>query len=171
MSLHLRRLEPEDIGRIVEAFAAVKWPGKTAAQYERYFQEQRTGQRIILTAWQEKVFCGYLTIVWNPDYVPLRAAGIPEIQDFNILPDKRRQGIGTALMNEAEVLVSQRTRMVGIGVGLYADYGPAQRMYVLRGYVPDGLGITYHNRVVTPGQAVPVDDDLVLHFIKILRED
>ena len=171
MSLHIRRMELGDAETIAGAFLPLGWPGKTAEQFERYLREQCAGQRDVLTAWQNDVFCGYLTIVWQPDYLPLRETGIPEIQDFNVLPDKRRQGIGTALMNQAESLVSERTPLIGIGVGLYADYGAAQRLYVRRGYVPDGLGVTYHDRPVTPGEAVPVDDDLVLHFTKIVRND
>ena len=34
--------------------------------------------------------------------------------------------------------------IVGIGVGLYPDYGSAQRLYIKRGYLPDGHGATYN---------------------------
>lgn len=36
---------------------------------------------------------------------------------------------------------------VCLGVGLHSGYGAAQRMYVLRGYVPDGSGVWYEGRV------------------------
>jgi hypothetical protein len=49
------------------------------------------------------------------------------------------------------------------------DYGPAQRLYVLRGYIPDGRGLASHDRIVEYGEPVPVDDNLVLHFTKALR--
>ena len=49
---------------------------------------------------------------------------------------------------------------------MYADYGPAQRMYIKRGYVPDGLGLYYKNQPVTPGKNVFVDDDLALYLVK-----
>jgi len=39
---------------------------------------------------------------------------------------------------------------------------------VRRGYVPDGLGITYRNEFIREGAVVGVDDDLVLHFRKKL---
>ena len=83
-----------------------------------------------------------------------------------MLPEYRQRGIGTRLMDAAEELAFSRSPAVGIGVGMYADYGAAQRMYVRRGYVPDGRGLTYNNRVVEPGETVCVDDDLVLHFTK-----
>ena len=72
-------------------------------------------------------------------------------------------------MDEAERQVGERSAIVGIGVGLYPDYGPAQRMYVLRGYVPDGRGVSYDNRQVAPGEVVPVDDSLALYFTKKLK--
>lgn len=37
---------------------------------------------------------------------------------------------------------------IGIGFGLYADYGTAQRMYIKRGFVPDGRGIMYNDMPV-----------------------
>jgi hypothetical protein len=32
---------------------------------------------------------------------------------------------------------------VGLGVELCADYGPAQMLYIKKGYIPDGNGVTY----------------------------
>jgi hypothetical protein len=58
--------------------------------------------------------------------------------------------------------------VVGIGVGLHPGYNVAQRLYVKRGYIPDGRGITYHNRYVEEGMKVVLDDDLVLHLTKTI---
>ena len=69
-------------------------------------------------------------------------------------------------MDEAERRIAVRSPAVGIGVGLYTDYGTAQRMYARRGYIPDGRGVCYDTQPVRPGQAVPVDDSLVLFFTK-----
>ena len=71
-------------------------------------------------------------------------------------------------MNEAERKIAERSKFVGIGVGLFEDYGAAQRLYILRGYVPDGKGITYQGKYVKYGDKVTIDDDLVLHMIKPL---
>ena len=49
------------------------------------------------------------------------------------------------------------------------DYGAAQRLYVKREYIPDGRGLTSHNRPVAWGETVTVDDRLVLHFTKNLH--
>jgi ribosomal protein S18 acetylase RimI-like enzyme len=83
-----------------------------------------------------------------------------------VLQEYRRKGIGSALMDEAETRIFQRGSAAGLGVGLYADYGNAQRMYARRGYVPDGRGLIYNNKPVPPGGHVLVDDNLVLYLVK-----
>lgn len=72
------------------------------------------------------------------------------------------------MLDCAEALIRHKSPTAGIAVGLHEWYGPAQRLYVLRGYVPDGRGVTYRNQVVKAGQAVKVDDDLELHLTKRL---
>jgi GNAT superfamily N-acetyltransferase len=158
----IRPLKDADVDVIPPAFAAVDWPGKPAEQYQRYLREQAAGDRLVLVALVDDIFAGYLTLLWRSAYPPFRDGGIPEIQDFNVLPGFRRRGIGTALMDAAEKAVAERGNTVGIGVGLYTDYGSAQRMYARRGYVPDGRGVIYQGVVVRPGETVRVDDGLVL---------
>lgn len=124
--------------------------------------------RTVLVAFVGRDFAGYVTVVWTPSYPPFLAAGIPEIQDFNVLPRFRRQGIGTSLMDEAERKVSERSGVAGIGVGMSPDYGAAQRLYVLRGYVPDGKGLTSNGSPVRPADEITVNDGLVLYLTKAL---
>jgi GNAT superfamily N-acetyltransferase len=167
MEIAIRLLQPQDIVPMAAAFTAIGW-NKPAAQFERYLAEQEQSRRLVLVAFADERFCGYINIVWEPDYPPFREAGIPELQDFNVLPSHRRRGIGSTLMRAAEKQVADRSELVGIGVGMTADYGPAQRLYVQRGYIPDGRGLVYANRFPAYGDHVRVDDDLVLHFTKRL---
>lgn len=166
-TLHIRELRAEDIESIAAAFAALGWH-KPASQYERYLVEQQAGERVVLVAFIDGEFAGYLTIVWLSGYTPFREESIPEIVDFNVLPHLRRSKIGTRLMDRAEERIAERSPVAGIGVGMYPDYGPAQRLYVLRGYVPDGRGLTTGTRPVGYGDQIVVDDDLVLYFTKQL---
>jgi GNAT superfamily N-acetyltransferase len=166
--LEITPLRPDDPPLIAAAFTAIGWD-KPQAQYERYLDEQTADERPVRVARLDGAFAGYVTVVWETGYAPFREAGIPEIQDFNVLPPYRRRGIGTALMDAAEALIAERSAVAGIGVGLYPDYGPAQRLYVLRGYVPDGRGVAWNQVQVAPGQTVPVDDDLALYFTRAVR--
>jgi GNAT superfamily N-acetyltransferase len=106
--------------------------------------------------------------LWRSAYLPFREAGIPELSDFNVLPQFRRQRVGTALMDAAESLVAARSSTAGLGVGLYADYAAAHLLYLKRGYLPDGRGIAYEFTPVAPGTTVRVDDDLTLMMTREL---
>jgi ribosomal protein S18 acetylase RimI-like enzyme len=165
MNVKIRLLQEEDIKPIVTAFQNVGW-SKTPSQYQRYLLEQEEGGRMVLVAFNDEQFAGYLTIIWGSDYQSFRAEGIPEIQDFNVLPQVRRMGIGTRLMEKAEEIIARRSSVAGIGVGMTADYGAAQRLYVSRGYIPDGRGLVWRNDAVKYGQQITVDDDLILHLVK-----
>lgn len=163
--LAIAPLQPADVAEIATAFAKLGW-NKPAAQYECYLDEAARGVRSTSIARWNGIFAGYVTVKWISDYPPFREAGIPEVQDFNVLPAFRRRGIGSRLMDEAEAIVRARSKIVGIGVAFDPEYGPAQRLYVLRGYVPDARGGTSHGVPVKWGDTVRVDDDLVLYLTK-----
>jgi GNAT superfamily N-acetyltransferase len=130
--------------------------------------QQAEGQIVLWVAVDGDDYAGHVKVVWAPNYPYFRDNGIPEIQDLAVLPIYRRQGVASQLVDACETIMRERSKVAGIGVGLYADYGPAQRMYVQRGYVPDGKGVTYHDIYVVPGESFPIDDDLVLFFVKQL---
>lgn len=163
--LTIRRLKVQDLAPIAGAFAALGW-NKPLSQYEGYLQEQEAAQRDVLVAFIANTFVGYLTICWSSDYPSFREAQIPEIVDFNVLPVFRRKGIGTRLMDTAEGRVAQVSPVVGIGVGMTADYGSAQRLYIRRGYLPDGRGLMKAGQPVQYGELVVVNDALCLYFTK-----
>ncbi|HHF7375818.1 GNAT family N-acetyltransferase [Legionella bozemanae] len=163
--MHIRLMKQEDIGLIVQQFAAYNWP-KPRITFTNYLQEQEHQERLIWVAFYETNFAGYITLKWQSSYPSFSQQKIPEIMDLNVLPPYRNKGIATALLDCAEAEAFKKHPVLGIGVGLYADYGQAQRLYVQRGYIPDGLGITYAYNLVAPGSMVCVDDDLILWFTK-----
>jgi GNAT superfamily N-acetyltransferase len=167
MPLEIRTMRTADAKALFDAFARAAWH-KPIALFDRYFCEQETGDRLVLIAEDGDGVCGYLTIVWRP--TPRQDAPVvPEISDFNVLPSHRRRGIGTSLMDAAEARVAHEASDVALGVGLYGDYGSAQRMYAKRGYIPDGKGLHYRGAVVAAGATLRVDDELLLYLTKHLR--
>ena len=151
---------PADVPALEEAFAVKR--------YAAYLDEHTRGERRVLVAELDGSIVGYLTIVWTSPYPPFAAAGIPEIKDLNVVPPCRRRGIATALLDAAEAEIATRAGVAGIGVGMDPDYGPAQVLYVRRGYVPDGRGLTWSNAHVRWGDQVRVDDGLVLYLTRWL---
>lgn len=93
--------------------------------------------------------------------------------DLNVLPSFRKLGIGSILLTATEEKAASQHDRVGIGVGLYGGpdggYGQAQRLYIKRGYLPDGLGVTYGYKPAAPGTMVSLDDDLILWFTKKVK--
>jgi GNAT superfamily N-acetyltransferase len=165
--LEIRPLIDSDPPLISEAFQVLGLH-KPEAQYVGYLVEQRRGVRQCWVALIDGYFVGYVTLQWNPLYPGIAGKHVPEIQDLNVLPAYRRRGIATQLLDRAERTAAARVRLVAIGVGLHPGYNAAQRLYVLRGYAPDGLGVTYEDRYVQEGEVVRFDDELVLHFTKAL---
>ncbi len=166
--LQIRSLRDDDAARVAAAFRQIGW-NKTEAQYWLYLKEQAAGRRVCLVALADERFAGYVTLNWFPKYPPFADSGIPEIQDLNVLPEFRRQGIATRLLDEVEAHASERSSVVGIGVGLHPGYNAAQRLYGKRGYIPDGCGITYRDCFLEEGAKIVLDDELVLHLTKNLR--
>lgn len=161
----LRPLSQADIPLIVASFAQNNWP-KPATIFDAYLKEQEAGERLVWIAFYQGQFAGYATLKWESKYQPFNDQSIPEIMDLNVLPPFRGRSIGSDLLVTAEKAAFKKYPVVGLGVGLYQDYGRAQQMYVKHGYIPDSLGLTYNYKPVAPGETVPLDDDLVLWFMK-----
>jgi hypothetical protein len=81
----------------------------------------------------------------------------------------RRQGVAALLMDAAGQLVRNRgIARLGITVGLFDEYGPAQRLYGQRGYIPDGRGACRGQLPLSKGMQVTIDDDLIMWLTKDL---
>jgi GNAT superfamily N-acetyltransferase len=167
-SIQIRPLSQHDPPVIAGAFASIGWV-KPEAKYRLYLEEEEAGTRTCLVATVDGEFAGYVTVNWRPTYRGFAELEIPEIQDLNVLPAFRRRGIASRLLDLAEGRAARRCSVVGVGVGLHAGYNAAQRLYGLRGYIPDGRGVTYRDQYVGQYVQVMLDDDLVMHLTKDLR--
>lgn len=164
----ISQLNESDIEQITSSFKDIGW-NKPKSLYEAYILEQVDNKRYILVAKQNEKFCGYVTLKWDSGYLYFNRQGIPEISDLNVLPNYRNQGLGSRLIEVCETMAREKKyKYIGLGVGMTADYGNAQRLYVKLGYVPDGNGLHYKNIPVSYGEEVMVDDDLVIYLIKKL---
>lgn len=166
--IQIRPLIREDIVPISEAFNKIGW-NKPASLFEEYLMKQELGDRLVWVAHVHDEFAGYVTLQWRSQYQSFQEQNIPEIMDLNVLPSFRKMGIGSLLLDAAEKEAATRSDTIGIGVGLYTGedggYGAAERIYVKRGYIPDGKGITYNYEPTIPGNSYLLDDDLVLWFV------
>ncbi len=146
------------------------WHSSPDKMKER-LQHEKSGLCRTFVAELDGAGAGYVSLYFNPANGPFAEQGIPEIVDFNVLQKFQRQGIGSMLMDACEEAAASLCDRVCLGVGLHAGYGSAQRMYVKRGYIPDGSGIWYGDHVCEPYTACENDDDLVLYMSKKLEHD
>lgn len=163
MMINIREAQESDLPELYEVYHAC---GKADVGYfETCFADDHT----VLLAEMEGRNVGVGILNWKPRYSLYKRLGIPEIQDLNVIPDARRNGVATFMVEWCEDAARAKGKdMIGIGVGLTRDYGPAQILYARLGFIPDGYGVTYDRVGVTPHDSYRMDDDLSLMLVKSL---
>ncbi len=143
-------------------------PDVVTSRWQKYYDEQQNNIRIVAVLVRNEEILGYGSLLLQSEYPHF--SNIPEICDVWIHEKHRRCGLGKKLIAWLEQLArKQGYSEIGIGVGLYADYGPAQKLYFELGFVPDGHGITYKYKPTTAGEPYLLDDDLILWLKKPLH--
>lgn len=166
----IRPLKKTDIPQIIKRYS-FPWSSleKTQALWSTYYEEQEKGIRTVAILENNHDILGYGSLLRKSEYPLFLSRQIPEINAIWIDENHRRKGLGTALIRWLENLAIQEGyEQIGIGVGLYRDYGPAQQLYFQLGYIPDGNGITYNGQSTFAGQSYPLDDNFLLWLTKPL---
>ena len=167
--LTIRGMEEADARVITEEEIAQGWDADIS-KYLKRLGDQAEGKCISLTAVYEGHPAGYVSVYPAGLGGAFSGMGLPEIVDFGVLEKYRRKGIGSRLMDAAERIAARYADTVWLGVGLHSGYGSAQRMYVKRGYIPDGTGVWYRNSPCGQYETnIANDDDLVLFLSKRLE--
>ena len=162
----IRKMQEFDIKDLSRGFISQGWPGREEI-LTRYFKEQESGEREVLIADLTSAVAGYITILPDAKQGPFAGMG-PELSDFNVFEPFQNQGIGNLLMEEAENRVKLFSDKVTLGVGLHSGYGPAQRLYIKRDYIPDGSGVWYRNQPLEMNAVCEDIGELVLYLSKNL---
>ena len=124
----------------VDGRSLIEWVSDGEAEARRSGRPRRPdGASLISTDGPDVI--GYVAIMWKSNYAGFRRRGIPLVHQIAVARPFRRRGVATLLMDAAEQLARDRgTATLGITVGLFDEYGPAQRLHGQRGYIPDGRG-------------------------------
>ena len=166
--LTVREMIPEDAKAVFDTYQSYGWE-PSMETYAGYYREQSEGRRLVFIAEWEGEVSGICTLLLTPAEGPWAGENVPEIEDLTVFWHLHRKGIGTRLLDAAEAEAAKRADRVCLAVGLHSGYGPAQRMYVLRGYVPDGSGVWYRGKVLEQYAPCKNDDDLLLYMVKRLK--
>ena len=162
----IRKMQTSDVKELSQGFINQGWPGREEI-LARYFLEQECREREVLVAEVGGTLAGYITILPCAKQGPF-AEIYPELSDFNVFEPFQNQGIGNLLLEEAERRVKLISNKVTLGVGLHSGYGPAQRLYIKRGYIPDGTGVWYQNHQPAMNAVCEDIGELVLYLSKNL---
>ena len=170
--LIIRNMEEADARILTDEEIAQGWHADIF-KYLTRLQDQSAGECISLTAIYQGQPAGYVSIYITGLSGAFSGKGLPEIVDFAVLEKYRRKGIGRKLMDVSEQIAGQYADTVWLGVGLHSGYGSAQRMYVKRGYIPDGTGVWYRNKPCAQYETEIANDDNLVLFLskKIERQD
>ena len=167
--LLIRNMEEADARVFTEEEIAQGWHADIS-KYLTRLKDQAEGRCVSLTAVYQGHPAGYVHVYRIGEGGAFDGKGWPEIVDFGVLEKYRRKGIGSKLMDTAEQIAGLYADTVCLAVGLHDGFGAAQRMYVKRGYIPDGTGVWYQGRQCVQYETVcTVDDDLALFLSKKLR--
>ena len=139
---------------------------QTEEKYRKRLADCAAGKSIALVAEYNGKAAGYINVYL--DAVHVGGKGFCKIVDLGVLEKFRNKGIGTKLMDAAERAASAYADTVFLEVGLHAGYGSAQRMYAKRGYIPDGKGVWYGEKLCEPYTVCRNDDELTLHLSRKL---
>ena len=132
-------------------------------------REQEEGTCVAIAAEYGGQIAGYIHVYPDSKWGPLGGQGCPEIVDFGVLEKFRRRGVGTRLMDAAEAVAGKLAGLAYLAVGPHKFYGPAQRLYARRGYIPDGSGVWYGDKPCEPHKSYCNDDELNLYLVRKLR--
>ena len=169
--LLIRNMEASDAQIFFDEFTAQGWHPRVE-YYLETLREQDEVKCVALTAVYRGNPAGYVYLYRAAEEGPFKDSGFPIIVNFNVLKKYQRKGIGSRLMDVVEQIAKQYADTVCLGVGLCNAYGSAQRMYVKRGYIPDGSGVWYRGKLCVQYETVcTVDDDLLLFLYKKLKDE
>ncbi|WP_020574170.1 GNAT family N-acetyltransferase [Actinopolymorpha alba] len=147
-----------------------EWVTASEAGAHEHLHDHASGGGSSVVALLGDRVVGIVTIRWQSRFAGFRDHGIPLVHQVSVAGPFRGQGIATRLMDAAEQLARDRgIACLGITVGLFDAYGPAQRMYAKRGYLPDGRGACLGPVPVREGATVTVDHDLIMWLTKDLQ--
>ncbi|WP_310603827.1 GNAT family N-acetyltransferase [Anaerosporobacter sp.] len=164
----IRPIKQDDIEKILNNYTEQGWE-KPREVIERYVRRQEEKSLFSFIAEYNNDIAGYTILYPFVEKGAFANKNIPEISDFVVFQKYQRNGIGNKILDAAEKKAKELNDFVSLAVGIHSGYGAAQRIYIKRGYVPDGSGAWYNDVQLEQYAPCQNDDDLVLYLLKELQ--
>lgn len=139
---------------------------KSGETFTTLYARQRMKKAAVYVAEFEGKLLGYVVVCFE---VTLQGSVIVHIEDLFVLPLFRKCGVGASLLDFAEGEIERRFDKVHASIGIGAAYGAAQRLFIKRGYLPDGQGARYNGRILQEGAQAINTRSLCLKYCKELK--
>jgi GNAT superfamily N-acetyltransferase len=162
LGFEIRLVPAAELPDLIDWFSTSYYDNRADA--EAHFADHWAGRGATFVAKCGQEMAGYVTLslrAWSVD--------LPCIAQLVVFEPYRRRGLGNRLMALAEDYIAQRADKVVLWVPVLGTYGPAQRLYAKRGYIPDGRGVIRQDVSVIEGETLTVDEDLLLCLVKDLK--
>lgn len=134
----------------------------------RQLKNQEKEECSALLALYNGKIAGYVFLYYKCKWGGLANCNLPCVIDLLVIEKYRRKGIATALLDVAENIATSHGNKVYLDVCLNSEYGAAQCLYIKRGYIPDGKGLYYEEKVCEIDAVCRNNDELTLCLIKEL---
>ncbi len=166
----ITRLQASALAEAAAQLSRHAYSGDLAEAHE-HLQGHDDGSSDSFFADVDGAFAGFVTLRWESHNEQFRKNGTPFIHHLQVFPQFQGLGLASMLMDSAETLIATRSQFAGICVGIFDAYGPAQRLYAKRGYIPDGRGVCHNHRPIQLGEQLTIDHDLIIWLIKDVRQN
>ena len=144
--IFIRTMEEADVKILAEEEIKQGW-GDTSDKHTMRIKDMASGISVTFVSVYKGQVAGYVSVYY--DYEKLDGVSYPGVVDFGVLEKYRNNGIGTALMDAAE----------------NTAFKSGGRIY-LGGYIPDGKGVYYNDKIAERNKEYPNDDDFFLKLYK-----
>ena len=167
-SFTIKQVTRDELPATIAWFADNYYIDDSSEAALHFADHENDGGTTFLAHHQDQI-AGFVTIRWQSENPHFKAQNIPLIHHLDVFEPFKRQGLGNRLLAPAETCIAQRATHAGITVGVFNSYGPAQRLYAKRGYIPDGRGVCKGDTPLQLGEVHQIDHNLIMWLTKDLR--
>lgn len=161
--LIIRDLEEKDIHLLDEALEDQHWNKRTEVYQQRLINQDQSRFYSFVAIYQGQR-AGTVNLYLHKDIGPYK--DVAYIEDLLVFEKFQRQKIASRLMDVVEQIAFEHHQIIVLAVGLHQGYGKAQRLYIKRGYIPDGSGAWYQQDIARPYTHILNDDHFVVYLEK-----
>ncbi len=171
LAVEIRPLTTKELG-LVEGQVNFDW-----AAHEKHRERlgrQDKGKAVYLVAWRGNIPIGHILLEWSGTIdEPMRSQLVtcPNLEDLYVVPQHRSKGVGSLLLQEAEIRVQQKGYPhIGLGVGV--DNTGARRLYQRHGYEDGGFGkYKSSGSYVDQGGKEQTWEEICFYLVKPIRSN